>query len=81
VEISASRAEKSFGSSAGAAAPFDEEACCCDLDSSRAALPPFLWRWGVVVKERRVGGGERVVCFWEREVVGVRVEACLIWVG
>jgi hypothetical protein len=60
--MSASRAEKSFGSSAGAAAPFEEEACCWDFDSSRAALAPFLRRWGVVVKERRGLDVGRVYC-------------------
>jgi hypothetical protein len=59
VEISASRAEKSFGSSAGAASFWDE---AWDFDSSRAALAPFLRRWGVVVKERRGLDVGRVYC-------------------
>lgn len=69
--MSASSAEKSFGSSAGAAS-FWEEACA--LDSSRAALPPFLRREGVVEKGRWLG---RMHCWgcWVRVVV--RLEACL----
>jgi hypothetical protein len=49
--MSASRVEKSAGLSAGAAS-FCEEADW-DLDSSRAALAPFLKRVGLVVKGRR----------------------------
>ena len=67
--MSASRAEKSAGSSAGAAF----WAAAWDLDSSRAALPPFLRRVGVVVKGRRA---EKAHCWGFGWVFRV-VEACL----
>jgi hypothetical protein len=68
--MSASRAEKSAGSSAGAAS---FEAAAWDLDSSRAALPPFLKRVGVVVKARRAEKAHCWGCGWVFKVV----EACL----
>jgi hypothetical protein len=68
--ISASRAEKSDGSSAGVVS-FEEAAW--DLDSSRAALPPFLRREGVVEKGRRV---EKTHCWGWGWVVRV-VVVCL----
>jgi len=70
--MSASRAEKSDGSSAGAAS-FCEAAW--DLDSSRAALPPFLRRRGVLEKGRRAGKVHCWGCGWVVRVV----EACLGW--
>ena len=69
--MSASRAEKSAGSSAGAASFCD---AAWALDSSRAALPPFLRREGVVVKERRAEKAHCWRCGWV--VVSVE-EVCL----
>lgn len=70
--MSASRAEKSAGSSVEAASFWEAD---WDLDSSRAALAPFLRREGVVLKGRR---GERYCCCWSGGRLVVRVvEACL----
>jgi len=67
--MSASRAEKSDGSSAGAASFCDAD---CDLLSSRAALPPFFRREEVVENARRERIGHCLGCCWV-----VVVEACL----
>jgi hypothetical protein len=71
--ISASRAEKSDGSSAGAASFWE---AAWDLDSSRAALPPFLRRGGVVEKGRRAG---RVHCWLVVRVAEVYLGEGVSW--
>ena len=73
--ISASRAVKSFGSSELVARESDLEEEV--LASSRAALAPFFWRVGVVVKRRWGVRGwgcdvgvvvvvNREACLWKR---------------
>lgn len=59
-ESSASRVVRSKGSISGSE-PDLVLVEVADLASSRAALPPFLRRWGVVLKAWTVGGREIVL--------------------